>query len=168
MNKTRIVVAALSLSAAGFISIVGSEGYTDKAIVPVAGDVYTYGFGSTVKEDGSPVKKNDKITPQRALVVANNHISKEEEIFRASIPEVKLYQTEYDLYMDFVYQFGSGTWNSSSMRKSLLAGDYVSACKALLKYKFVAGRDCSVRSNGCYGVWARQLERYDKCIGAQS
>ncbi|EJD6061522.1 lysozyme, partial [Acinetobacter baumannii] len=25
----------------------------------------------------------------------------------------------------------------------------------------------SIRSNGCYGVWTRQLERHAKCIGAQ-
>ncbi|PRO14514.1 lysozyme, partial [Acinetobacter baumannii] len=26
---------------------------------------------------------------------------------------------------------------------------------------------CSIRKNGCYGVWTRQLERHAKCIGAQ-
>ncbi|EJD6058814.1 lysozyme, partial [Acinetobacter baumannii] len=25
----------------------------------------------------------------------------------------------------------------------------------------------SIRKNGCYGVWTRQLERHAKCIGAQ-
>ncbi|MCG6600791.1 lysozyme, partial [Acinetobacter baumannii] len=32
---------------------------------------------------------------------------------------------------------------------------------------YVAKRDCSIRKNGCYGVWTRQLERHAKCIGAQ-
>ena len=34
MSKTRIVVAALSLSAAAFIGLVSLEGYTERAIIP--------------------------------------------------------------------------------------------------------------------------------------
>ncbi|MEG2432431.1 MAG: lysozyme, partial [Acinetobacter sp.] len=37
--------------------------------------------------------------------------------------------------------------------------------KSLLKWKYVAKRDCSIRSNNCYGVWTRQVERYNKCMG---
>jgi GH24 family phage-related lysozyme (muramidase) len=71
------------------------------------------------------------------------------------------------VYLDWTYQYGMGAWNKSSIKANLVKGNYVQACKSLLKYKFVAGRDCSVRSNNCYGVYLRQVERYDKCMGAQ-
>jgi lysozyme len=166
-TKTRTLVASLTLSAAAFVGLLVSEGYTDQAVIPVKGDVWTNGFGSTKHPDGMPVKAGDRTTPVRALIAAHEHVSKEEERFRASMSGVLLHQAEYDLYMDWVYQYGIGAWNKSSIKSNLLKGDYGAACDALLKYKFVAGRDCSVRSNGCYGVWTRQQERHSKCMGAQ-
>ena len=166
-SKQRLAVAVLSLSAAGFLGIVGSEGYTDRAVVPTKGDRPTVGFGSTFHEDGTPVKIGDTTTPVRALVKAKAHIDKEERVFRASLPGVALHQAEYDLYLDWAYQFGTGAWNKSSMRRHLLMGDYAQACKSLLAYRFSAGYDCSTPGNKiCAGVWTRQLERYNACMGA--
>ncbi|MCX7589313.1 glycoside hydrolase family protein, partial [Phenylobacterium sp. 58.2.17] len=98
---------------------------------------------------------------------AKAHVSKDEVAFRKSMPGVKLSQVEYDVYLDFTYNCGAANWRSSSMLRNLKAGQYVKACKSLLKWKYVAKRDCSIRSNNCYGVWVRQLSRYDKCMEAQ-
>ena len=167
-NKSRVAVAVLTLSVAGFMGIVASEGYTDKAIIPTKGDRWTVGYGSTYHEDGSPVKKGDTTTKERALIKAKAHISKEEAIFRKSLPNVLLHQEEYDLYMDWTYQYGTGAWNRSSMRKNLIAGKYPEACKSLLAYRFTDGFDCSTPGNKiCAGVWTRQKKRYQKCIEAQ-
>jgi GH24 family phage-related lysozyme (muramidase) len=153
---------------AAFVSIAMHEGYTDRAIIPTRNDVPTVGLGSTVYEDGSKVKLNDRITPVRAIVLASNHITREEQSFRRSLPDVELHQGEYDLYMDWVYQFGIGAWNRSSMRRELLAKDYKAACDALLLYKFSGGFDCSTPGNKvCAGVWTRQLERHKKCMELQ-
>ncbi|MEZ0231906.1 MAG: lysozyme [Methylophilaceae bacterium] len=168
MIKQRIIVAALSMSAIGFIGLVQQENFTDKAMIPTKNDRPTYGFGSTFKEDGSAVKLGETITPVRALITAQAHISKEEKLFRESLPNVALYQAEYDLYMDWVYQYGSGAWVKSSMRKNLIAGDYKAACNSLLRYKFSGGHDCSIPGNKiCAGVWNRQLERNAKCLASQ-
>ena len=43
----RRAVAALTLSAAALVGIVLHEGYTDRAVIPVKGDVPTIGFGTT-------------------------------------------------------------------------------------------------------------------------
>ncbi|UMT96925.1 lysozyme [Paracidovorax citrulli] len=187
----RQLAAVLSLSGAGLVGIVTHESYTEKAIVPTQGDRPTVGFGSTFHEDGSPVKPGDTTTPVRALIKAQAHISREEQAFRASLPDVALYQAEYDLYMDWVYQYGSAAWRSSGMRRELLAGNYVQACDELLAYRKLTsarkegpgwvvikqdaqGRpvrwefDCSAPANKvCRGVWTRQLERHKKCIEAQ-
>lgn len=166
--RQRIAVALLGMSAAGFATWQASEGFTPIAVIPTKGDVPTIGHGSTHYEDGRPVKMGDTITPARAEVLARNLNSQAEKQFAASIPGVKLYQAEFDVYMDFIGQYGIGNWRSSSMRRDLQAGSYPQACNDLLKYRYAAGFDCSTPGNKrCAGVWARQLERHAKCIGAQ-
>lgn len=187
----RAAIGGLVLSAAGLIAMVSHEGYRDKAYIPIPGDRPTVGFGSTFHEDGSPVKMGDTTTPVRALIKAQAHISREEAVFRDSLPGVELHQGEYDLYMDWVYQYGTGAWIASGMRRELLVGDYKAACDALLMYRnltsarqegpgwVVSNRDaqgrptrwrfdCSTPGNKvCGGVWTRQLERHKKCLELQ-
>lgn len=168
MNRARTAVASLVLSAAAFVSILVSEHYTDTAVIPTKNDRPTVGFGSTFKEDGSPVRMGDRITPVRAVQRAAAHLSREEGAFRASLPGVALHQAEYDVYMDWVYQYGTGAWSKSSMRRELLVGRYGQACNALLLYKRSGGYDCSIPGNRvCAGVWTRQKERHQKCMEAQ-
>lgn len=164
----RKAIAGLSLSAAALIGLVMSESYTDKAVIPTKNDRPTVGFGSTFHADGRPVKMGDTITPVRALITAQAHINKEERILRESLPGVELHQAEYDTYLDWTYQYGSGAWTRSSMRRKLLAGDYKGACDALLAYRFSGGYDCSTPGNKrCSGVWTRQQERHADCMAAQ-
>lgn len=144
------------------------EGFTPKPVIPVKGDVPTIGHGTTVYPDGTKVKMTDPaITRAQAIQYLKLHMDKDAQRFNKTILNTPIYQTEYDLYLDFTYQFGISNWSSSSMLRNLKAGKYKAACDSLLKWKYVAKRDCSIRSNGCYGVWTRQLERHAKCIGAQ-
>ena len=159
MSKTKISIIALAASAAFFTSLIGYEGYESKPYLDSA-KVATIGIGSTTYENGSKVKMPDKpITKERAVQIAQAHILKDEIVFKKSLQGVKLTQAEYDVYLDFTYNFGQSNWNNSSMRKNLQAGHYVQACKSLLKWKYVAKKDCSIRSNNCWGVWVRQQER---------
>jgi GH24 family phage-related lysozyme (muramidase) len=166
--RNRVAVGLLTLSLGGFSAWQVNEGFTDHAVIPTKGDVPTIGHGSTRYEDGRPVRMGDTITRQRAEVLARNLNSQAEKEFAASLPGVKLYQDEFDLYMDFVGQYGMGTWRKSSMRRDLLAGNYTQACNDLLKYRFAAGYDCSTPGNKrCWGVWTRQLKRHSQCMAAQ-
>lgn len=166
--RKRISVGLLTLSATGFLAWQANEGFTDVAVIPTKGDVPTIGHGSTRWEDGTRVRLGDTITRQRAEVLARALNSQAEKEFAASLPGVKLYQEEFDLYMDFVGQYGMGNWRAGSPRRSLLAGDYVQACHNLLKFKYAAGYDCSTPGNKrCWGVWQRQLNRHAKCMAAQ-
>ncbi|MEH6434275.1 glycoside hydrolase family protein [Massilia sp. DD77] len=168
MSRARIAAGGLALSAAAFVTILAGEGYTDTAVIPTKNDRPTVGFGSTFKEDGTAVRMGDRITPVRAVQRAARHVSKEEAIFRASIHDVPLYQAEYDVYMDWTYQYGTGAWKKSTMRRELQAGRHVQACNALLLYKKSGGFDCSIPGNKvCAGVWTRQLERRRACMEAQ-
>ena len=167
MSKNKVIVTSLAASAAFFVSLISYEGYSSKPYLD-SGKVATIGIGSTTYEDNVKVKMTDKsISKERAIQISKVHVSKDEVVFRKSLDGVKLNQTEYDVYLDFTYNFGQANWKSSSMLKNLKAGQYKQACDSLLKWKYVAKRDCSIRSNNCYGVWTRQVERHSKCMGAQ-
>lgn len=168
-TNQRIAVALLTLSVAGFSAWQTSEGFADRPAIPTKGDVPTIGYGSTRYEDGRPVRMTDPpITRQRAEQLARNLMTVDEQRFQASLPGVKLYPVEYDLYNDFVGQFGIGAWRAGRPRRLLIAGNYVAACDALLKYKYAAGYDCSTPGNTrCAGVWTRQLKRHAQCMAAQ-
>lgn len=171
-NKHRIAVGLLSISAAGFATWQASESFEPKAMIPTKGDVPTLGYGSTRYEDGTRVKMGDTITRKRATELARNLMREDERKFAASLPPTAtLTQAEYDVYLDFAGQYGIGNWRQSSMRANVAAGQYRAACDSLLKYRFAAGYDCSTLVNGqpnkrCWGVWTRQRDRHQKCVGA--
>ncbi|MDO5686746.1 MAG: lysozyme [Neisseria sp.] len=165
MGNKKYLIGLLAVSAAFFTGLMQYEGFRAKPYRDTGG-VPTIGIGSTQYEDGTRVKMTDApINKARAVEIARVHVSKDEAAFRQSLQGVALSQTEYDLYLDFVYQFGQGAWSRSSMRRLLMQGKHRQACDALLKWKYAGGKDCSVRSNGCYGVWTRQLARYQQCVG---
>jgi len=163
-SKQRTAIAGLSLSAAALVALVSHEGYTDKAVIPVKGDVPTVGFGSTTNADGSKVKMGDTTSPVKALQRTLIYVQKADADIKRCV-HAPLSQVEYDFYSNFVYQYGAPTFCTSSIVKSLNQGDYVGACKALLLYRKVGGFDCSTPGNRvCPGVWTRQLERYEACM----
>lgn len=164
MSKNKIAVGLLAASAAFFTSLIHYEGYKSKPYKD-SGGVATIGVGSTTYEDGTKVKMTDKpISKERAIEISKAHVSKDEAAFRKSLNGVKLSQTEYDVYLDFMYNFGQSNWRSSSMLRHLKAGQHKAACNSLLKWKYVAKKDCSIRSNNCWGVWTRQVDRHSKCM----
>jgi GH24 family phage-related lysozyme (muramidase) len=165
-NKVRIGVASLALSAAGLVALVGEESYTSTAVIPVKGDVPTVGFGSTVREDGSKVQMGDSITPQKAVKRTMLHIQKDESTLKNCI-RMPLTPGEYDILVKFSYQYGAYTTCKSGMVKNINAGKYAEACAVYLEYNKVAGRDCRIRENKCYGVITRNQARYDDCMAEQ-
>jgi GH24 family phage-related lysozyme (muramidase) len=167
--KQRVAVSLLAISAGGFSAWKAHEGFTDTAIIPTKGDVPTLGYGSTHYGDGTRVKMGDKITREQADVLARKLMKKDELFLQKSLNgTVKLYQEEFDVYLDFIGQYGQANWTGKSIQKELLKGNYAQACKNLLKYKYSAGYDCSIPGNKiCYGSWERQLDRYGKCMSVQ-
>lgn len=169
--KTRIAVAALAFSAAGFVALVGEEHFSAKATVPTKNDRCTNGFGSTFKEDGSPVKCGETITPVQAVKRSQIHISKSETKLKRCVTG-DMSQAEYDILVKATYQYGEYAICKSRMVKETNAGNYAAACNAYPLYKFSGGYDCSTLINGqpnkrCYGVHTRNLERQDQCLAAQ-
>lgn len=166
MKHPRVAIGALSLSAAAFVGLALKEGYTDRAVIPVKGDVPTVGFGSTKREDGSAVTMDETITPPKALSRSLNHIAKDEAGLKRCVTG-PLLQAEYDLLVDHAYQYGVATTCRSPMVRAINAGRYAESCEGYLAYKFVAGYDCSTPGNRiCAGVWKRSQERHRQCVEA--
>lgn len=166
MKNKFLVTSLAAVSAVGVLFTASYEGFSHKPIIPVKGDVPTIGYGTTVYPNGEKVKMTDPaISKSFGMELLKMHMTKEGKEFNKTLYGVKLSQKEYDLYMDFTYNFGIANWKNSSMLRNLKQGKHVEACKSLLKWKYVAKRDCSIRSNGCYGVWIRQVDRYNLCMG---
>lgn len=163
--RMRVLVSALTLSAAGLVALVEREGYTDNAVRPTPLDVPTVGFGSTRKPDGAPVRMGERTTPPKALRMAMHHISGDEQAVKRCAGDVQLTQGEYDLYIDFAYNVGVSNFCSSTMLRKLKAGDYVGACGEFTRWRKHQGFDCSTPGNRiCWGLWERRLESRDKCL----
>ena len=166
-NKQRTAIAALVLSAAGFVGIVQHEGYTDKAAIPTKtkSDRPTVGFGSTFRDDGSPVRMGDTITPPQAVARSYAHIANDEAGLKRCVT-APLNQGEYDTLVNFAYQYGVARTCASAMVQEANAGNYSQSCEGYLLYRKSGGFDCSTPGNKiCAGVWARNVQRYKTCMG---
>ena len=165
--NTRSAIITLTLSAAAFVGIVTHESYTTAAVIPTKNDRPTVGFGSTFRDDGSRVEMGDTIQPVQAVVRAASHIAKSETNLKLCVTGA-LYQTEYDILVDFAYQYGEVATCKSSMVRNINTGKYTQACRAYTQYKYSGGFDCSIPGNRvCAGVWTRNLERQTKCLASQ-
>lgn len=195
MRHPKVAASALSLSALAFVGLITHEGWFERATVPTKGDVPTVGPGLTQRPDGTPVQLGDTIKPVEGIQRSHAHIAKDEAGLKACVTG-ELSQVEYDLLMDFSYQYGVGAACSSPMVKYINAGKYVEACQAYAQYRFMTDTvphqgweayrfdpqgkpirwryDCSTISSStgkpnkvCWGVWTRQKTRIDKCMAAQ-
>lgn len=154
IDRSRVTIAALSLSAAAFVGILTHEGYRDRAYTPVPGDVPTIGFGTT-----EGVKMGDTITPTRAVQRALTDTSKFEGAIKRCV-RVPLHQHEYDAYVSLSYNIGSGAFCNSSLVRKLNAGDYAAACAEILRWDKFQGRPLA-------GLTKRRHEEHKQCLGQQ-
>lgn len=168
-------MAALAFSAAGFVTLTEEEQFVAKAMIPTKNDVPTVCFGMTWRPDGSRVKLGDTCTPVEGLQRSLAHISKEEAALKQCVTG-EMTQGEYDVLVDFAYQYGVSTTCKSSMVAFINTGYHEMACHAYTMYKKSGGYDCStmikdkngklVRNKRCWGVWERNLARRDSCLKA--
>jgi lysozyme len=155
--RQRTAVASLVLAASTLAGIGLKEWYTTDAVIPVPGDVPTYGFGTTRKADGSAVKLGDKTTPPRALVDLLRDADKFAQAVKRCAP-VPMYEYEFSAYVSLAYNIGEGAFCNSTLVRKLLAYDYAGACAQILRWDKVKGR--TVR-----GLTVRRTEEYRECIG---
>lgn len=159
MTKSRIVVAALSLSAAAFGGLVLHEGWSDVAEPPVRGDVATYGFGTTTDASGQPLKGGERITPPQAVIRALQDVQKYEGAIKQCV-RVPLHQHEYDAYVSLSYNIGTTAFCSSTLVRKLNEQDYPGACAQILRWDRFQGQPLR-------GLTLRRQAEYTQCMGGQ-
>jgi lysozyme len=135
VNKEfRTAIAALALSAAGLVGMLGYEGYTDRAVIPIPGDVPTLGFGTT-----EGVKLGDRTTPPAALERALRDVGEFEAALHGCVT-APLLQREFDAYVSLAYNIGARNFCGSTLVKKLNALDYPGACAEISRWTKAGGR----------------------------
>lgn len=155
MSKTRFAIGALALSASGLIGILGYEGYSETAYIPVPGDKVTIGFGTT-----EGVKLGDTITPEKAIERAYRDIRNTESAIHKCV-HVPLSASEYDAFTLLAYNIGTSAFCSSTLVKKLNAGDYEGACAEIKRWVYVKGEVVP-------GLVNRREKEYRMCMGLEN
>jgi lysozyme len=150
-TPSRKQVAGIALSASALVSLIVSESYSDKAIIPVKGDVPTIGFGTT---DG--VKLGDTTTPPKALMRTLQDVQKFEGALKTCVT-APLSQNEYDAYIELSYNIGSYAFCNSTLVKKLNTYDYEGACAEIKKWDKFKGKSLN-------GLTLRRAREYQLCM----
>lgn len=132
--KTRYAVTALSVSLAGILSIANFEGFADKVMIPVPGDMPTGGFGHADKR--LPV--GQYVSNAQAVAWLKDDIEKH-RAYLVKCVKVPLSQSEFDAYLSFAFNVGGNAFCNSSLLKKLNSGDYQGACEGLKAWVYSGG-----------------------------
>lgn len=151
----------IAVSSAAILAVALYEGYREQAYYCPAGKP-TIGYGTTVYEDGTPVKIGDHISRERATIKLQQDMDRIAKEIAVCIGDVPLYQHEFDAYTSLAYNIGSVRFCQSRIAKRLHSDppDYAGACAEILRWDRAAG----IRLPGL--VKRRQAE-YQMCIGAK-
>jgi lysozyme len=148
----RSAIAAMALSAVGYVSITKQEDFRAVAYLPTPHDVYTLGFGST-----EGVRKGDTITVPKALARALSDVQKFEGVLKKCV-HVPLHQHEYDAFISLAYNIGTSAFCGSTLVAKLNAGDYEGACLEIKRWNRQGGRVLP-------GLVRRREAEYERCTG---
>ena len=151
--EARKAIAVLALSVSGFVGILVSEGYSEKAVAPLPGDDPTNGFGST----GPDIKAGDRTTPVKAVQRAARDVMKFEGVLKQCV-HVPLHQHEYDAYVSLAYNIGPSKFCSSTLVKLLNQQRYDEACAQILRWNRFQGQVNQ-------GLVNRREREYQQCMG---
>lgn len=80
---------------------------------------------------------------------------------------------EWKWWGHFTYNTGTPAFCKSTAAKKLKAGDYMGACKQMLRWTYITkpGRgavNCRIKSENCGGIPKRRDLEYAGCMGAQA
>lgn len=151
INKHRVAIASLVITASTLVGIATHEGYMGSAYLDPVG-IATLGFGETKN-----VKLGQKTDPVRALIQLEDSIDEHARGVAACI-KVPLYQHEYNAYLSFAYNVGVSKFCKSTMAKKVNAMDYIGGCNELPKWVFAGGKKLP-------GLVKRREQEYKQCLG---
>ena len=95
--------------------------------------VWTIGIGSTRYQDGTPVKKGDKISKEEAYALFAETVKQYEKAVHESV-KVSLTQDQFNALVSFTYNCGIIAFKSSTLLKRLNAGLFEEVEKQFLRW----------------------------------
>lgn len=143
--------ATMAMSGAGITALTGHEAVKQVGYVDSVG-VATACIGHT-----------------RTAVVGKWYSREEcERLFRTDLAEfeatvnryitVGLSQPQFDALVSFCFNVGSYNCRTSTMFALINQGNYLGGAAQFDRWVFAKKRDCRVRVNNCYGVYARRMD----------
>jgi len=156
MNKNKLVGGTL---AAALVLVAGFEG-TRYVAYQDSGGIWTICTGAT-----KGVQPGDTATPEECrdrLIVELMEHAKPLERIPHQLPDNVIVA-----WADFCYNVGVGACQNSTGYRMLWNGQTRAACEQLLRWRFVAGRDCFDDANAqvCGGIKKRRTIEYQLCVG---
>lgn len=138
----RVAVGLIAVAASTLTGIAAFEGYRSEAYIPVKGDVYTIGFGTT-----KDVKKGDKITPERALQRLLDEVDSEYAQGIRKCIKVPLHQWEFGAFLSLAYNVGVPTFcrkakpgKPPNLIDLINAQRYTEACERIEAFVYGPGK----------------------------
>jgi len=163
MSWTKRLMAAGTLLGVSVIGVVKSnEGYSESAYYDSAG-IATICYGET---------NGVKIGDVKTKAECDEQLVRSLESYSRALDGIPFNTTDVVALgaLDMTYNIGVYGFNSSSVKKAIIKGDYVSASKHVLDWKYITYKgskyDCSHLVKGkpnrvCYGLWKRRLWQSD-------
>ena len=168
----RMAVAVLIVSGSTIGGLALDEKFAPTAYIPVPGDVWTVGYGST-----KGVKKGDSITSERALIRLLDEV---ENVYGEGIKKcikVPLYQHEYDAYLRLAYNIGVGAFcdkaepgKPPNLIDLINAQRYTEACKRIEAFngKYIIDKEGKRVKVILPGLVKRRAEERAVCEGKRN
>lgn len=103
------------------------EGYSSTAYL-CPRNVWTIGYGNTTWEDGTPVKKGDKIDRNRAEKLLKLYIQKEVDPIFKKIPYA-LTERQKDALRSLVYNWHKDGFLNSKLYKAICSKNLAEVCR---------------------------------------
>lgn len=158
-NKTIAKISAATVGAAMLIAIPfikTKEGNSLEAYEDVAG-IWTICGGIAGVEPGT------KMTAPECEELTRSTISRFMVVV-AKMIKVEVPAEVLAAHTSLSYNIGIGAYSRSSALRLTNEGKIEEGCNAILKWKFVGEKDCSIKSNGCLGVWIRRVDEKLLCL----
>ena len=111
----------MKISDKGLQSIIAFEGMELNAYKCPAG-VWTIGVGHTGDVDGVPVGRGMMITQAEAMELLRGDVARFEQYLNRQSFAARLTQGMFDALVSFVFNVGTGAFETSTMRKKLCMG----------------------------------------------
>ncbi len=149
--------AQLKTSEAGLKHVAKQEGCRLNAY-QCSAFVYTAGLGHTKNVTASTVLTKQQVADYFIEDVAQAENSVDNAILRPAL------QHEYDMMVSFVYNLGAGNFKKSTLLKKFNRGENKSACGEYLRWIYVDGKNCQLKSSNCAGIVKRRQQEQKICL----